>query len=277
VQHQAAARRLFDGASAPRYVSPEELGYKLPDQQVPEFAFVGRSNVGKSTLISALLGHQYKLVKTSKTPGATRNINYFAVSKDGNKKSKPDLYLVDLPGYGFARAAKAEAARWKEFISVYLRARELSTLRRVFVLVDSRHGLKLSDVEMMRMLDELALPYETVLTKTDASSKHELSAALDSTFAQLMRTGSQAAGRLNCGLPFVHTLSAKEGSGVQQLKASIAETLAYEWGKPRGPADVSDENLKLVQEILAKNPEMAISASQDEVDVEVDDESPPRP
>ena len=248
---QATGRRLFDEAS-PRYVSPEELGYKLPDQRVPEFAFLGRSNVGKSSLISALIGHQHKLVKVSKTPGATRNINYFAVSKSAIATHKPDFYLIDLPGYGFARAAKTEASRWKSFIQVYLRARDLTTLRRVFVLVDSRHGLKLSDVEMMQMLDELALPYEVVLTKADAASTAEKEAALASAFAKLMRTGSGS--KLNCGLPFVTLVSSKDGSGLLQLKASIAEQLSFDWGSRRGPTDVTEDNLKLAQELLSKNP-----------------------
>jgi len=245
-EFHSAGRKLFD-QSVPRYVSPEELNYKLPDQGVPEIAFVGRSNVGKSSLISALIGHQHSLVRVGKTPGLTRSVNYFALGKR-SESQRPELYLVDLPGYGFAKAAKTESARWREFIEGYLRDRDMATLRRVFVLVDSRHGLKASDATMMLILDGLALPYEIVLTKTDAASKLELSAALTSVFSQLMRRS----GGLNSGLPFAHAISSKEGTGIMQLKASVAEMLTHRWAQ--SSPENNAINVKLAQEVLEKNP-----------------------
>ena len=254
----SAGRRLFQ--SVPRYVSPAELNYKLPDQHVAEFAFVGRSNVGKSSLISALIGHEHKLIKVSKTPGATRNINYFALGKE--LVSKPDLYLVDLPGYGFAKASKSETGRWKDFIQGYLRDRNLSVLRRVFVLVDSRHGLKESDADMMTMLDSLALPYEIVLTKADASSKQEMAAALDSVFKRMMRSKA----KVTSGLPYVHAVSSNDGSGLLQLQACVAEVLSHNWN-PRSPANAA-ASVKLAQELITNNPGIEDSDNWDEIEVE---------
>jgi len=186
------AKRVFSLPA--HYIAPSEFKYALPRDKVVEFAFVGRSNVGKSSLISKLLGNS-KLVRTSKAPGCTRSVNYFALAKGGgggtssassssssssasssssesaktaaaNSRKRPELYLVDLPGYGFAKAAKSEQEKWQTFIHAYLSGRTPDVLRRVFVLVDSRHGMKLSDIHMMLLLNKLALPYQIVLTKT---------------------------------------------------------------------------------------------------------------
>ena len=134
----------------------------LPADDRVEVAFAGRSNVGKSSLINALLGRN-ALARTSNTPGRTREINYFTL---GEK-----LYIVDMPGYGYARASKTLVEGWNRLIHQYLRGR--ATLSRVFLLIDSRHGIKPNDFEIMEMLDEAAVSYQIVLTKLDKLKKAE--------------------------------------------------------------------------------------------------------
>ena len=143
---------------------------QLPDGDREEVAFAGRSNVGKSSLINALFG-QKKLAKTSSTPGRTQQLNYF------NLDDK--LYLVDLPGYGFAKAPKDIVKNWQKLINSYLVGR--ATLRRVFLLIDSRHGIKKIDEEIMEMLDKAAVTYQIVLTKIDKISTKELEKVLTAT------------------------------------------------------------------------------------------------
>lgn len=143
---------------------------QLPDGDRVEVAFAGRSNVGKSSLINALFG-QKKLAKTSSTPGRTQQLNYF------NFDDK--LYLVDLPGYGFAKAPKDIVKNWQKLINSYLVGR--ATLRRVFLLIDSRHGIKKIDEEIMEMLDKAAVTYQIVLTKIDKISTKELEKVLTAT------------------------------------------------------------------------------------------------
>lgn len=143
---------------------------QLPDCDRVEVAFAGRSNVGKSSLINALFG-QKKLAKTSSTPGRTQQLNYF------NLDDK--LYLVDLPGYGFAKAPKDIVKNWQKLINSYLVGR--ATLRRVFLLIDSRHGIKKIDEEIMEMLDKAAVTYQIVLTKIDKISTKELEKVLTAT------------------------------------------------------------------------------------------------
>lgn len=143
---------------------------QLPDGDRVEVAFAGRSNVGKSSLINALFG-QKKLAKTSSTPGRTQQFNYFNL---GDK-----LYLVDLPGYGFAKAPKDIVKNWQKLINSYLVGR--ATLRRVFLLIDSRHGIKKIDEEIMEMLDKAAVTYQIVLTKIDKISTKELEKVLTAT------------------------------------------------------------------------------------------------
>ena len=143
---------------------------QLPDGDRVEVAFAGRSNVGKSSLINALFG-QKKLAKTSSTPGRTQHLNYF------NLDDK--LYLVDLPGYGFAKAPKDIVKNWQKLINSYLVGR--ATLRRVFLLIDSRHGIKKIDEEIMEMLDKAAVTYQIVLTKIDKISTKELEKVLTAT------------------------------------------------------------------------------------------------
>lgn len=154
--------------SAPIFSGPCDFtaGVMRPDQMpeatLPEVAFAGRSNVGKSSLINALTGRR-ALARTSRTPGRTQQINFFSI---GGR-----FMLVDMPGYGFAKVSKAQQEEWRDLIGGYLRGRE--SLRCVFVLVDARHGLKDSDRDMMRMLDECAMPYRVVLTKADHVKKGE--------------------------------------------------------------------------------------------------------
>lgn len=251
--YRGESRRLFNLAT--QYVSPADLGYQLPDRQVAEFAFVGRSNVGKSSLVSALIGHNEKLVRISRTPGATRTVNYFAFASEaavasGGAARQPAFYLVDMPGYGFARAARDEQAKWVAVMRGFLQQRDLTTLRRVFVLVDSRHGLKPSDVDMMALLNAAGLPYQVILTKTDASSGHEMHRALDSIMAHLMRRG----GGLNCGLPLVHTVSAKTGAGLEDLKDAVAEMMSHSW-QSRTEVEVPPEQRALAAQLLARHVE----------------------
>jgi len=129
---------------------------QLPPAEIPEIAFVGRSNVGKSSLVNALTNRKI-LARVSHTPGRTQQLNFFNLGDL--------LHLVDMPGYGYAKVSKSDRKAWNFLIKDYLRGRE--TLRCVFILIDSRHGLKDSDREMMKMLDECAVPYRIILTKTD--------------------------------------------------------------------------------------------------------------
>ena len=143
---------------------------QLPPANVPEIAFAGRSNVGKSSLLNALVGRK-NLARASSAPGRTREINLF---KLGDK-----VRLVDLPGYGYAKAPKTEIARWNNLVRDYLRGRQ--GLKRLFLLIDSRHGLKPNDAEVMDTLDGAALSYQIVLTKTDKISAGALKTVIDKT------------------------------------------------------------------------------------------------
>lgn len=143
---------------------------QLPEDTLEEIAFAGRSNVGKSSLINALFG-QRKLAKTSSTPGRTQQLNYFNLD---NK-----LYVVDLPGYGFAKAPKDIVQNWQRLINTYLVGR--ANLRRVFLLIDSRHGIKKIDEDIMEMLDKAAVTYQIVLTKIDKISAKELDKVINAT------------------------------------------------------------------------------------------------
>jgi GTP-binding protein len=177
----------------------------LPNDGRPEIAFAGRSNVGKSSLINALTGRT-SLARVSVTPGRTRELNFFVLGKDG------EFYLVDMPGYGYARAAKAQVKGWTRLIADYLRGRR--ELKRVFVLIDARHGIKENDKETMKLLDEAAVSYQVVLTKADKPKASELAAIQEKVAAEIAKHPA--------AYPQILTTSARFGSGIPELRAAIA-------------------------------------------------------
>ena len=177
----------------------------LPKDGRPEIAFAGRSNVGKSSLINALTGRT-SLARVSVTPGRTRELNFFALGKESA------LYLVDMPGYGYAEASKAQVKGWTRLIGDYLKGRR--ELKRVFLLVDARHGLKPNDKETMKLLDEAAVSYQVVLTKADKPKATELSAIQAKVASELAKHAA--------AYPQVLTTSARMGSGIPELRAAIA-------------------------------------------------------
>jgi GTP-binding protein len=177
----------------------------LPKDGRPAVAFAGRSNVGKSSLINALVGRT-SLARVSVTPGRTRELNFFTLGKDA------PLYLVDMPGYGYARAAKSEIKGWTRLIGDYLKGR--SELKRVFLLIDARHGIKPNDTETMKLLDETAVSYQVVLTKADKPKASELQAVTSKVTAMLAKHPA--------AYPQILTTSARMGSGIPELRTAIA-------------------------------------------------------
>lgn len=175
----------------------------LPPETLNEVAFVGRSNVGKSSLINALTNHK-SLARVSHTPGRTQELNFFTVSTHG--------MLVDLPGYGFAKASKTKVASWNKLILDYLRGR--SILRRVYVLIDSRHGIKKNDEEIFELMDECALSFQVVLTKTDKVKAEALEKVLKATTEQIKQ--------YTPAHPLVLTTSSVKKKGMAALHAEIA-------------------------------------------------------
>ncbi|HTY69096.1 MAG TPA: ribosome biogenesis GTP-binding protein YihA/YsxC [Alphaproteobacteria bacterium] len=196
-----AGRRLFAGPCD--FVAGAASPASLPAATAPEIAFAGRSNVGKSSLINALTGRK-SLARVSRTPGRTQQINFFSL---GGR-----LALADLPGYGFARAPKKRIAQWSDLIYRYLKGR--SVLRRVLILVDSRHGLKDSDRALFDFLDEAAVSYQVVLTKIDALRG-------DDALARARAVASELAGHV-AAYPDVSTTSAETGIGIPELRAALA-------------------------------------------------------
>ncbi|MFT5182323.1 MAG: GTP-binding protein [Alphaproteobacteria bacterium] len=179
----------------------------LAEPDLPEVAFAGRSNCGKSSLLNALTGRR-SLARTSNTPGRTQQLNFFDL---GAK-----LWLVDMPGYGYAKASKTDIAAWTQTVRDYLRGRP--TLRRLCVLIDGRHGIKANDEEMMTMLDATAVGYQIVLTKTDKLTAGALAARMDAT-AKILKTHPAA-------LPDPIATSARNGDGIALLRAEIAKLAA---------------------------------------------------
>jgi GTP-binding protein len=198
------ARKLFAG---PVDFLKSAPGLKfLPDPDYPEIAFAGRSNVGKSSLLNALTNRK-GLARTSNTPGRTQELNFFDVGRP------PQIRLVDMPGYGFAEAPKDLVKRWRFLVNDFLRGR--AVLRRAIVLVDSRHGLKPVDIEIMDMLDSAAVNYQLVLTKADKVKPTELAEVVDRT------TGDAA--KHAAAHPHLIATSSETGLGIAELRTAILE------------------------------------------------------
>ncbi|MEO7240616.1 MAG: ribosome biogenesis GTP-binding protein YihA/YsxC [Sphingomicrobium sp.] len=198
------ARKLFAGPI--EFVkSAPELQF-LPDPKLPEIAFAGRSNVGKSSLLNALTNRK-GLARTSNTPGRTQELNIFDVGKPAQ------IRLVDMPGYGFAEAPREVVRRWQFLVDDYLRGR--AVLKRALVLIDSRHGLKPVDHDVMAMLDAAAVSYHLVLTKADKVKPTDLAATLAQT--------STDAGKHPAAHPTIFVTSAETGSGIGELRIAILD------------------------------------------------------
>jgi GTP-binding protein len=198
------ARKLFAGPITFVKSAPE-LKF-LPDPDVPEIAFAGRSNVGKSSLLNALTNRK-GLARTSNTPGRTQELNIFDVGEPAQ------IRFVDMPGYGFADAPKDLVRRWRFLVNDYLRGR--SVLKRTLVLVDSRHGLKEVDREVMRMLDDAAVSYHLVLTKGDKVKPSALGAIYETVMTE--------AAKHPAAHPAIFTTSSETGSGIAELRTAILE------------------------------------------------------
>jgi GTP-binding protein len=199
-EEMEAGRRLFAGDW--HFVSAAGSTASLPRPQGVEVAFAGRSNVGKSSLINALTGRK-ALARTSHTPGRTQELIYFG--RGGA------LTLVDMPGYGFARAPKGKVRAWTDLMHGYLRGR--ANLARAYVLIDARHGLKAADAPVLEMLDEAAVSYAIVLTKADQVKAAELAATTAAVAAALARRPA--------AFPDIVATSARTGAGIPELRAAI--------------------------------------------------------
>ncbi|MEO5971750.1 MAG: ribosome biogenesis GTP-binding protein YihA/YsxC [Sphingomicrobium sp.] len=198
------ARKLFAGPIEFLKSAPE-LKF-LPDPTLPEIAFAGRSNVGKSSLLNALTNRK-SLARTSNTPGRTQELNFFEVGRP------PKIRLVDMPGYGFADAPKDLVKRWRFLVNDYLRGRQV--LKRALVLIDSRHGLKPVDEDVMAMLDAAAVSYHVVLTKADKIKPTALADVLAATAAD--------AARHPAAHPTIFTTSSETGGGIAELRTAVLD------------------------------------------------------
>jgi len=203
------ARKLFAGPVTFLKSAPD-LRF-LPDADAPEIAFAGRSNVGKSSLLNKLTNRN-GLARTSNTPGRTQELNFFDVGA-AEEGATPVMRLVDMPGYGFAKAPKDIVRKWRHLVNDYLRGRVV--LRRALVLIDSRHGIKDVDREVMTMLDKAAVTYHLVLTKADKIKASELAAVTAAT---------EAEGRTHVAAhPKLLVTSAEKDLGIAELRAAILE------------------------------------------------------
>ncbi|MGD9664229.1 MAG: ribosome biogenesis GTP-binding protein YihA/YsxC [Novosphingobium sp.] len=201
-KQEERARKLFSGRV--EFLKSAPALKFLPDPDYPEIAFCGRSNVGKSSLINAVTGRK-AIARASVTPGRTQELNFFEVGEPTRFR------LVDMPGYGFAKAPPKVVEIWRRLVRDFLRGRV--PLRRTLLLVDSRHGIKPVDLEMMQMLDEAAAGYRIVLTKADkikASALEEVTAATEA-----------EARKHAAAFPQVHVTSAEKGMGIAELRAAV--------------------------------------------------------
>ncbi len=210
-----SGRRLFAGAW--HFLAAAGALAALPPMAGPEIAFAGRSNVGKSSLINALTGRR-ALARVSHTPGRTRELIFFG---------GPDrLVLADMPGYGYAAAAKSTVAAWTRLVHDYLRGR--ATLCRVYLLVDARHGLKDTDGAILDALGQAAVSHEIVLTKSDQVSAVALTERIEAVQAAMRKRPA--------AFPGLIATSARTGSGIAQLRAAIARLVAEHGRAARSPA-----------------------------------------
>ncbi|EGE59488.1 UNVERIFIED_ORG: GTP-binding protein [Rhizobium esperanzae] len=190
----------------------------LPPEGPSEVAFAGRSNVGKSSLINALVG-QKGLARTSNTPGRTQELNYFVPDGySGEGGDLPPMAIVDMPGYGYAQAPKEQVDKWTKLVFDYLRGR--ATLKRVYVLIDSRHGIKKNDEDVLTLLDKAAVSYQLVLTKTDKIKAPAVPKLLAETADKIRKRPA--------AYPAVLSTSSEKGDGLDDLRQAIAQTVGIE-------------------------------------------------
>jgi GTP-binding protein len=201
------ARKLFSGPIA--FLKSAPALKFLPDADAPEVAFAGRSNVGKSSLLNRLTNRN-GLARTSNTPGRTQELNFFDVGEPLRFR------LVDMPGYGFAKAPRDMVKKWRFLVNDYLRGR--AALKRALVLVDARHGLKDVDLEVMKMLDDAAVVYHLVLTKADKVKASELAAVTEATTA--------VAAKRPAAHPEIIATSSETGLGIDQLRRAVVEAVS---------------------------------------------------
>jgi len=202
-----AARKTFAGPVG--FLKSAPALKHLPDPEVPEVAFAGRSNVGKSSLLNALAGRN-GLARTSNTPGRTQELNFFDV---GNPLR---FRLVDMPGYGFAKAPKDMVRQWRYLVNDFLRGRDV--LKRALVLIDSRHGIKDVDREILDMLDAAAVSYRIVLTKADKIKASEL--------AEVTARTAEEARKRPAAHPDILATSSEKGMGIPELRAAVLEAVS---------------------------------------------------